>query len=233
MAATAPGIRRLCTGVDLKGYSSLTAPQQQAAQAVLDDLLTRLLDQAGVDRRLCERQAGGDGEFLLLPPGVDEPAVVAGLITGGRAAIAAANEQPGLTGQGIRLRLRMAVHEGVSHDAELGWAGQAVPALARMLTSEPLRRALDADTEAILAVALSEPVFRESVAQRYPGLDPDAFYYARLQDPSHDFEMDAWIHVPPAPGQEPARPAETSDPGALGAIQGLPPFAGPTGPGRP
>jgi hypothetical protein len=227
MTAMTPGIRRLCVGVDLKRYSCWTTPQQHSAQRSLDQLLTRIWQQAGVTRRLCQRLPGGDGEFLLLPPGVDEPAVVTGLITGTGPVIAEENVRQARLDSGIRLRLRMALHEGVTHEAHLGSAGRAVVALRRMLDSEQLRRALDADSAAVFAVAVSDPVFQETVAQRYPGLDPDAFHPARLADPAHDFALDAWIQVPAAPGQVESRPVDTTDPGALSAIQGLPSFAEP------
>jgi hypothetical protein len=221
-----PGIRRLCVGVDLKRYSSWTAPQQQAAQRSLDRLLTVMWERAGVSRRLCERLPGGDAEFVLLPPGVDEPAVVTGLITHARDVIAEENARQAGSPGPVTLRVRMALHEGVSHEAELGYAGQVVVALRRMLDSGPLRRALDSDPAGIFAVALSDRVFQDSVAQRYQGLDPEEFHPAHLEDTSHDhdFVMDAWIHVPAPPGAARA-PVDTADPHALTTIQGLPPFA--------
>jgi hypothetical protein len=223
MQVGVPGIRRLCVGVDLKRYSGWTTPQQIQAQRGLDEMLTVMWERAGIDRQLCARLPGGDGEFLLLPPGIDEPAVVAALITRTRLTIAEANlRQEALPG-GVRLRVRMAMHEGVSHHAELGYAGQVVVALRRMLDSAPLRRALDSDPDLVLAVAMSDPVFQDSVAQQYEGLDPERFHTVRLEDPAHGFDLDVWIHVP---GDD-RTPTDTADPRAFSQIQGIPGFATP------
>jgi hypothetical protein len=224
MQAGVPGIRRLCVGVDLKRYSDWTTPQQIQAQRGLDEMLTTMWERAGVNRQLCARLPGGDGEFLLLPPGIDEPAVVAALIKGTQLTIAEANLRQEALPDGVRLRVRMAMHEGVSHHAELGFAGQVVIALRRMLDSAPLRRALDSDQDRILAVALSDPVFQDSVAQQYQELDPEEFHTVRLEDAAHGFDLDAWMHVP---GDD-RRATDTADPSAFNQIQGVPGFAMPT-----
>jgi hypothetical protein len=227
MTTPTPGIRRLFVGVGFRPSPSWTAPEQLTAQRWLSETLTAMWDRARVKRELCERLPTEDGELLLLPPGIDEPSVVASLLTGTSEQIAQANRRAEAQGSGIRLRIRMALSEGVSHEADFGHAGPPVVALRSMLASQVLRRALDSDPAATLAVAISDQVFQETVAQRYSGLDPQAFHPVSLEDSAKDLVIDAWIFVAPDPGRDRRRPTMTDDADAFTVIQGLPQFVSP------
>jgi hypothetical protein len=69
-----------------------------------------------------------------------------------------------------RLRLRMAVHHGSAAPAAMGYSGQGVVVVSRLLDSAPLRQALDG---ADLAVMLSAAVYDDVVLNGHTSLRPE------------------------------------------------------------
>ncbi|MGW6054427.1 hypothetical protein [Streptomyces sp. NPDC055189] len=208
-----PGLRRLCLAVDIEKYSARDNADMVRLQRVLLRTLRAACAHAGVRWEACGRQAQGDGYLLVMAPGVDETRVVPALLVGLADGLAAANgalpdpppdhvpEEPvsraAENGAPRLLRMRASLHQGIVHEADSGWAGSAVVALFRVLDSGPLRKALASDTSAVLAVAFSDGLYQDLVANGYAGLSPDGFHHVDVHNAAKGFSASAWIRLGP------------------------------------
>lgn len=193
--------RRVCLAVDIQGYSPRSGPWHGDAQKALADALDLAATRAGLDRGAWWRQQTGDGERAVLPGDSDEAAVV------GRFPIALGATLHE-TDPRSDVRVRLALHHGITYPAALGDAGEGLIEVCRIVDTEPLRTALAAAPEANLALALSEVMFR-AVHKGYSGLDPAAFRRAVVR--AKEFHAPVWILVPDA---DPARRPLDADPPA-------------------
>src|SRR5262245_24233209 len=119
-----PAIRRLCLVVDIESYSSLDHQAQHRAQARLAKVLTTAVRRAGVRYALLGRgairQNRGDGQLVLLPAGIDEARAISGLVRG------LADAMLGINAEQPRLRLRVALAQGVVQAAATGYVGKSI-----------------------------------------------------------------------------------------------------------
>jgi len=148
---------------------------------------------SGLDRMLLNSRDSGDGEVALLPVGIDEPRAVALLVDGLFEALHRIN---GPLNGNSRIRLRMAVHEGITILAAGGFAGHAVVKTRRLLDSRPLRAALAGSPHADLAVLLSDQVFEDVGRFGHPRLPADRFQRVEVDNPPGEFCDIGWIYVP-------------------------------------
>lgn len=196
MTGLTPGVRRLCVAVDVAGYSRLSTPDQIQIQRQLLDLVRGGSAAAGTPFRQEFRQDSGDGVLLVLPPGINEPQVVPAMVNSWRERLEQINRTPAPWG---RMRLRAAIGQGIVHNADTGYAGDAVITACRLLDSAELRAALAGNPDRDLALIVPDDLFRDLVAQDYPGLPARDFRAVRVVMETKGFEADAWISVPGPP----------------------------------
>lgn len=207
--------RHLCLAVDTKGYGGRDNVAQYNVQRDLLNVMDEAAAAADLDRSQWNRQAQGDGEIALLPPGQPEPRVVDDFTRELGASLALLNYEKR---QDARLRLRVAVHFGVAYEAPSGFAGDAVVITARLLGSVGLHRALEEADDADLAVALSDRVYTDTVLPRHTSLQPRQFI--RVEIAEKEYVGAAWIRAlsggaaapkgddhMPARGRRPGHPA--------------------------
>lgn len=191
-----PGIRRLCVafGTESSGDPDDEDPSavEQRTAAAFTDVCASL----GLDRMLLNHQAHGEVRVGLLPVGIDEPRVVASLVEGLFQAIAELNVPR--AGR-ARVRLRLALHEGVTVLAADGYGGNAVARVRHLAESPQLRAALDACPRAGLAVLLSDPLFQDICPFGYPRLSASQFRPVKIAGPDRSGGGVAWICVPGRP----------------------------------
>jgi hypothetical protein len=187
-----PGVRRLIVAVDLVGYSRHDHLRQINAQRRLLGIMERVCEENGIDREHCLRQPQGDGELLLLPPGLDEGRAVPGLIGELGIAIREVNRD---LGDEARLRMRAAVHQGVVHEAANGYVSRAVVRTCRLLDSPQLRWAMENMPACELALAVSDQLYEDVLEHGYRGLSPERFARIRIEMPEKGFVADAWVHL--------------------------------------
>ena len=222
-----PAIRRLCVGVDLKGYHALDADDQNRVQGALMRVLEEAADATAVPRVEWSRQPGGDGELGLLPPGIDEIQFVHRYVRALRRILYLHNRKHRPT-----LRIRLSLHQGYTRLSQAGWAGDAVVTVMRLCDAPDVKRVLEVDASASLVVVVSQQLFADVIGDQEPDLNRDMFSRLRIDMPQKDFRADAWVHVPGRsaadlaallapvpPDPEDATPAGTVDPagGAGGA----------------
>jgi hypothetical protein len=171
---------------------------------------------AGLDRIDWLIQQGGDGELAILPPETSER-TVARLAPIADQLLREHNQ--GLAPE-AKIRLRLAVHQGLVHlDGANGFPSEAVVHVCRLVDSPQLKQALRAFTGANVALIVSDSLYRE-VIEHYRDLRPDQFAEILAEIPDKGFSSTAWIYVPGenaagAPSQSsPAQPKapRSSDP---------------------
>lgn len=194
--------RQLLVAVDVKGYGRNDDRRQERIQRYLEVVLDGAARRAGLHRACWERQVAGDGELALIPATEPEPTVVDDYTRHLAHEIDQLNADMAAD---RRLQLRMAIHHGVVTPAPMGYAGQGVVAVARMLDSTPLRDTLD---DADLAVMLSGTVYQDVVVNGHTSLRTEQFAVVEVQ--VKELHTQAFIFLPGVlnpswPGGTPSR----------------------------
>jgi hypothetical protein len=194
MAGMRPGIRTLCLAYDVEHYSGRGTRREYATQQRLSDVLEFALGEAGVKSGGLEIQEQGDGGIALLPTGgsIDEPRLIVGLLTALVEGLAELNED---LMEHARVRLRVALHEGVVHRAPHGYVGPAVIEVCRLRDADVVRSAL-ASGDAPMVAIVSDGLYRDVLSQGYHGLPRSVFSSVEVRVKS--FSGKAWIYLPGA-----------------------------------
>jgi hypothetical protein len=165
-------LRRMMIAVDIHHYSSRDPLGQVDVQQALVEVLNSAADAVHLDRSLWSKQPQGDAELAVLPPQIDEAAVVADypreLATSLRRHNRSLNTQ-------ARLRVRVAMHCGMLHMGALGYPGSAPVETCRLLDAPMLKTTLAESDDIDLALIVSEQLFKDVVLPGYRGLRPELF----------------------------------------------------------
>ncbi|WP_405147327.1 hypothetical protein OG589_07300 [Sphaerisporangium sp. NBC_01403] len=194
-AATDPpaAIRRLCVAVDVQSYSLRDNRRQLGVQAGLKRVLDRALARAGLSPAAVPRQDRGDGQLVLLPAGVDEARVIALLLREVGAGLAEINKT---LVPDDRIRLRLALAQGIIHEAATGYVGKAVVDACRLVDSRDLRAALAEHDDRDLAVAVTDDLFHDVLVHGYAGLAAGDFRRVGVELADKGFSAFVWVAVP-------------------------------------
>jgi class 3 adenylate cyclase len=215
-------IRCLHGAFDAAAYSRKTSLRQRDLQERIMTVVQRAVEAIGFDLDALWLQPQGDGALVRFPHDIDEPATVAGLIRELRVELETANRD--LVADAW-VRLRLALHVGLSYHAALGLAGDAPVVVCRLVNAPRLRELLAGSDRSALAVILHDALYQDLVVHRLRGLDPEHWEPAQIVDRAKHFECRGWMTVPgEAPG--PHRPAaeEAPNPITLPAQQRTPLF---------
>ena len=209
MPSQPPGIRRITLVVDVEGYSRRPAPDQIDIQRRLVLTMRHTFALAGVNLARSGRQNTGDGQLVVLPPGIDEARALPGLINGLNEMLYDANAEPARSG---RMRFRAALSQGLVHVCDAGFAGDAVIAACRLLDSMALRAALRDRQDSDLALIVTDDLYTGVVTSGYAGLSADGFSNVVIDIPEKRFHASAWILVPGRPPHAAGRRSRINDP---------------------
>lgn len=157
---------RMGFGVDIVGYSTRTAPQQNDVQHRLASLVCRVLDKLDLRLEQTDRQPNGDGMIVFLPATVELHRALPTLIQAWTELLAADNQR-----FQDRLRLRLATVVGPTGLAALGLSGRTPIEVARLLDSDVLRHALQEHPHIDLAMLISDQLHQYVIDEGHPGLD--------------------------------------------------------------
>lgn len=185
--------RRLLIAVDMERYSRQDNVAQYRSQLTFQQAMRQTTDELGLDRANWMTQQGGDGELAILPQGTSEVTIVASFAPTLDRILRTHNHSLVSTS---RVRLRMAVHEGLVHlDGANGYPGEAIVTVCRLVDAPPLKRALRSYPGANVALIVSERVYHD-VVRHYPDLRPERFRHVPVRLADKDFDADAWIFIP-------------------------------------
>jgi hypothetical protein len=193
--AMPPSTVRLCLAVDIERFSRFRVPEASRAQSRLLAVLARAREQAGLGGSGVDAAKQGDGQFMVLPAGLDESVVIPGLVHGLRVALAETNAD---LNEHARLRLRVALHRGHLGWGENGWIGDSAIAVHRLLDSPPVRAALVNHPDVDFALIVPDTLYRDVIAHRYGLLLPEAFEAVDVRILAKRFAERAWVYVPAA-----------------------------------
>ena len=182
---------RLCIAADVVGYSRHLLHVAEKTQRRLVDVLRATRRYAELDEATIDLQPQGDGQFAVLPPGIDELRAIPRLIRGLRTSLREMNLDLAET---ARLRLRVALHRGAVKPAANGWVGASAIAVHRILDSPPVRAAMR-DPTADFVVAVPDFLFRDVISQCFDFPKPDDFRDVMVEIPEKGFVERAWIFV--------------------------------------
>jgi len=176
--------------VDASGYGGRNDVQQEDLQRELMSLLNGAATLAGLRRPEWQRQPAGDGELAILPPTESEPVVVDDYVRELYLALARRNWNA-LPGR--HLRLRLAMHFGSAKAADLGYSGQGVVEVSRLVDSRPPRLVLER-SDADLVLIVSGVIFETSVAGGHTTLAPEQFRKVEVRH--KELLRDGYLFVP-------------------------------------
>ncbi|MGW7308765.1 hypothetical protein ACWGI1_24720 [Streptomyces sp. NPDC054835] len=177
--------------VDMQGYSKLPEARMAPVRSDLDDVLTTVLAQSGIDDPRSVPGAfkdTGDGAILVLPA-KDTARLIDPLLGHLHAALIRYDRERLASAPSIRLRA--AVHIGPLSLPD--HRGDAINEVCRLLDSDAVRQALAAAGEhqdGFLAVVVSEPAYRRTVGA------------GRTAEPSEGHFLPAVARVEGKPGFE-------------------------------
>ncbi len=186
-------VTRFFIGVDVEKFSSRNANQQLVIQRELDRMLTEAALGAGLDRAGWERRAEGDGEVAVLSADVDLTFIVRRFVVELDSLLADHNEHHQAN---TRIRLRVAMHLDSVTRGALGYAGEGLIVLNRLLDSPPVRAMLRDTEGANLVQIISEDVFNGAVRPEVQGIKERQFTRVLVDLPAKDFRRNAYLYVP-------------------------------------
>ncbi|MEH0844162.1 hypothetical protein V6U81_17380 [Micromonospora sp. CPCC 205711] len=185
---------RLCMAVDVTGYSRRSTAGTEQVQRDLVELLSRVRRGAGVPDSAVRPQPQGDGQFTVLPAGIDESVVISRLVAGlGRQLRALNAGRP----TADRLRMRVALHRGLVKPAPNGWVGASAIAVHRILDSPPLRDALTARPAVDFVLGLPDVLFQDVIRHATEPPLPVDFAPVTVELPAKGFVEHGWLHIGP------------------------------------
>lgn len=231
-SAIGHGVRRLCIAVDLEHYSQRSDAGQVEAQRAMSTLLRRAGEHGALERALWLIQPQGDGELALLPPGIDEAYVITSLM---QQVSSGLHEYNRIASDAARLRMRIAVHEGVTYVADSGFAGDAINTVCRLRDAAEARKALHAARGDVVLI-VSARIYQDVICGNDSYVLPPAeFRPAQIEMPDKSFRAQAYIYAggqaagqsqagptpaagKPAPSSSPAQAQEQAQAAGAGAV---------------
>ncbi|RAO31953.1 hypothetical protein ONO23_03713 [Micromonospora noduli] len=185
---------RLCMAVDVTGYSRRSTAAAEQVQRDLVALLSQVRQGAGVPESAVRPQPQGDGQFTVLPAGIDESVVISRLVTGLGQQLRVLNAgRPAAE----RLRVRVALHRGLVKPASNGWVGVAAIAVHRILDSSPLRDALTARPAVDFVLGVPDVLFQDVIRHATEPPLPADFAPIIVELPAKGFVEHSWLHIGP------------------------------------
>lgn len=187
-----PRVRRLCVSVALERNPHWTSQEQAAAQLGLDDALDQVGGRGQPPRAAWTRTPTGDGVLAVMPPGIDEGEVISTFVRGMNLYLCRYNRP---LDEHTRLRLRVAVHAGMTQVNESGFVGPGPVFAARLRDCAQVRQVMADHPRCDFAVVISQQLYDDHVGHEYPDFDAGSFRRIRLAEPENPV-ADVWVHRP-------------------------------------
>ncbi|MDA2806354.1 hypothetical protein [Nocardiopsis suaedae] len=191
--------RRLIIATDAEAYSARDYTGQVRLQEDLHRVLEEACTNGGLDRASWDLQEQGDGEIAVLPVGTPEDATLSAFLDGLAQALHHHNRP---LNDAYRVRLRVAVHQGLVADGRNGFVGAPVNEACRLRDCDLVRDALADAPGADFVTVLSRSLYEDAVADGTVGLYRWPFKRVDIEIPAKAFRAEAWLCVssdPPAP----------------------------------
>lgn len=176
--------------MDVAGSGGADDRQQLRMREDLRAVLADVLERMPFDPSVVYQQDQGDGMRLVVPAEVSPRFLLDPFVP---CLAAALREHRTVVAAQRRLRVRLAVHLGLLHQDDVGWAGAPLVHSARLLDAVPVRRTLTANPDADVVLVISESMY-DAVARHGYGLDVATYQQAQIT--VKETRCTAWIAVP-------------------------------------
>jgi hypothetical protein len=110
--------------------------------------------------------------MLLIPASVSMVHIAGSLV---RALDANLQEKAAIFSDAHRLRLRVALHQGLCQRDATGWVGAPITIARRLITADALGLALMADRDARMALIVSDEIYQNVISHEYRLIDAASF----------------------------------------------------------
>lgn len=148
---------------------------------------------SGPDRVLVGAQRIGARGIALFPASIDELRAITQLVD---ELFHALNRRNDAVAGADRVRLGMAIHEGITRLPADGFTGPAVTKTCQLLDSQPLLATFALDPDANLVVMVSDQVFTDMDESGNIVLPVDRFRRVEVGDRPDGHRDIVWIYVP-------------------------------------
>jgi hypothetical protein len=185
---------RLCVAADVVSYSRRTNLETEILQRDLVEVLGRARRAAGIADRTVRPQPQGDGQFTVLPVGIDESKVIPDLLHELGARLV--ERDSGMPDE-RRMRLRVALHRGLIKEGDNGWVGTSAIAVHRILDSSPLRTAIQENPAACYVLGVPDVLYRDVIEHAVEPPRAGDFRSMTVDLPAKNFVERGWVYVGP------------------------------------
>ncbi|WP_181019575.1 tetratricopeptide repeat protein [Nonomuraea typhae] len=183
-------------------------PEQIRAQRSLVTVVHAACRAAGLPEEIV--QSSGDGVLIMPPSDIDETAVIPDLVRGLTTALRQENR---LLSEAARIRLRLALTNGVIAAGPTGFSGPAIIECFRLLDSPVVKAVLVDFPAAELAMVVSDHLYQDVIRHGFRDLDADDFWKVRSTIQDRGFSATAWVWVSNRTGGEPAPSTDQAEGG--------------------
>ncbi|MBB5874568.1 hypothetical protein F4553_008002 [Allocatelliglobosispora scoriae] len=188
-ASRSPVAVRVGFAVDIVNYSSRTAPLKREAQSRVAQLIDDVLDDLELTLNHTDHQTNGDGANIFLPVATEMHRAVPQLLHSWRDRLAADNAR-----HTDRIRLRLVVGIGPIETAPLGFGGNTIIEVSRLLDSDVIREAVTADPDRDLIALISNQLYQWVVGEGHTGIEAD--HLRQVTASAKSFTATAWFWAP-------------------------------------
>lgn len=185
-AAPAASAPRIGFVVDIIGFGHRGAEDKEELQRRLDALVGRVIADLGITRKDTTGDVAGDSTVVFLPVGTPSPHAVPRMISAMAERLGRDNQR-----HRDRMRLRMAVGSGMVGQGPLGFTGELVVDLHRLVDSVVLRQAVRDHEHTDLALLVTHTLHDEVIRPGY--LDREDFTEVAVK--TKEFEATAWLRL--------------------------------------
>ncbi|MFI6497930.1 tetratricopeptide repeat protein [Nonomuraea typhae] len=183
-------------------------PEQIRAQRSLVTVVHAACRAAGLPEEIV--QSSGDGVLIMPPSDIDETAVIPDLVRGLTTALRQENR---LLSEAARIRLRLALTNGVVAPGPTGFSGPAIIECFRLLDSPVIKTALVDFPAAELAVIVSDHLYQDVIRHGFRDLDAEDFWRVQSIIQDRGFSATAWVWVSNRAGGGATPSADSAKPG--------------------
>jgi hypothetical protein len=173
--------------LDIVGYGKRDSPAKECLQQRLGRVVRLVAEDLGIAMQDVERQNTGDGVLMVLPQWLDVQRALPALLQSTAERLALDN-----TRSQDQMQVRMAADVGPVGPTELGFGGEMVTNMGRLLDSKPLRRRVARRRDHQLAVIVSDSLHRFVVAEGVPELPQEQFTRVQVRTKERTKRI-AWL----------------------------------------
>ena len=178
--------------VDVEGFGRRKIPAQAELRRAMYEVVGNAFEDARMDWHAVIRLDRGDGIIMLLPASSGTNINLAGPFI--QALDAGLREKARMYTADHQMRMRVALHQGNCHQDNTGWVGEAINTAARLVDAPQLRTVLEKATGSMMALMVSDEIYRGVVRHDYRQIDSASFAPVHLH--LKEVSERAWIQVP-------------------------------------